>query len=91
MLGENCRSGCKTRDHRSWGECARSASLQLNGLESLGGGRDRQKKWDKELDLYRSARAQGIQPDSTRTPDIQRALDASDQSGKAYDASGSKT
>ena len=42
------------------------------------------KKWDKELALYRSARAQGIQPDGTSTAKIQQALDISDRTGKAY-------
>jgi len=43
-----------------------------------------QKKWDKELALYRSARAQGIQPDSTKTKDIRRAIDISEKTGTAY-------
>lgn len=42
------------------------------------------KKWDKELDLYRSARAQGIQPDGTSTKQIQQAIDISNQTGHAY-------
>lgn len=42
------------------------------------------KKWDKELELYRSARKQGIQPDGTTTAKVQQALDASDKTGKAY-------
>ena len=46
-----------------------------------------QKRWDKELDLYKSARAQGIQPASTRTRDIRKALEISDKTGKAFDAS----
>ena len=45
-----------------------------------------QKKWDKELNLYKSARAQGIQPAGTSTRQIQDALDKSDKAGKAYDA-----
>jgi hypothetical protein len=42
------------------------------------------KKWDNELALYRSARAQGIQPDTTKTKDIRRAIDISNKTGKAY-------
>ena len=45
-----------------------------------------QKKWDKELDLYKQARNQGIQPAGTSTKAIQDALDKSDKAGKAYDA-----
>lgn len=43
-----------------------------------------EKKWDKELALYRSARAQGIQPNTTRTKDIRQALDVSDKTGYAF-------
>lgn len=43
-----------------------------------------QKKWDQELSLYRKARAQGIQPDTTKTKDIQKAIDVSNKTGYAY-------
>ena len=42
------------------------------------------KKWDNELALYRQARSQGIQPDTTKTKDIRRAIDISNKTGKAY-------
>ena len=45
-----------------------------------------QKKWDAELDSYRAARAEGIQPASTRTPDIEAAKRISDQTGQAFQA-----
>jgi len=45
-----------------------------------------QKKWNKELDLYKSAREQGIQPAGTSTKQIQTAIDASNKVGKAFDA-----
>jgi hypothetical protein len=45
-----------------------------------------QKKWDNELALYRKAREQGIQPNSTKTKDIRRAIDISDKTGQAYGA-----
>jgi hypothetical protein len=45
-----------------------------------------QKNWDKELDLYKTARKQGIQPASTKTRDIRKAIEASDKVGKAFDA-----
>ena len=46
-----------------------------------------QKKWDKELDLYKQARAQGIQPDGTSTKQIQKSIDVSNKTGVAYDGS----
>ena len=45
-----------------------------------------QKKWNKELDLYKSAREQGIQPAGTSTKQIQKAIDDSNKVGKAFDA-----
>ena len=82
----NCTRGCKTQDHESYGDCLRSKGAAVMGLESTGNSYSAQKKWDAELDLYRTTRAQGIQPETTRTKDIRKALDASDQTGKAYQA-----
>lgn len=44
------------------------------------------KKWDGELNEYRKARAQGIQPAGTTMAAIQEAYRASEVMGKAYDA-----
>ena len=78
-----CRSACPTPGvHRSWGECARAANIQVGDLMNATG----QKSWDRELNLYRSAREQGIQPASTKTADIRQALDASDKAGRAVGA-----
>ena len=78
-----CRTACPTPgSHASWGECARAANIQVGDLMNATG----QKSWDRELNLYRSAREQGIQPVSTRTADIHRAMDASDKAGTAVQA-----
>jgi hypothetical protein len=66
--------GCKAR------------TLQLSTGDAASNKGMPQKKWDKELDLYRSARKQGIQPAGTSTRQIQKALDDSNKVGKAYDA-----
>ncbi len=42
------------------------------------------KSWQGELDAYKSARAQGIQPDSTKMADIKKAVDISNKTGHAY-------
>lgn len=44
------------------------------------------KKWDGELQAYRDARAQGIQPSGTRMKDVVAAHKASETLGKAYNA-----
>jgi hypothetical protein len=44
------------------------------------------KKWEGELEAYRRARSEGIQPSGTSMKKIQEARRASDAMGKAYDA-----
>lgn len=82
-----CRSGCRTQDHGSWGECARAANLKVAYAGIGGGDATKQKKWDRELQAYRDARAEGIQPASTQMKDIVRAKEVSDKAGVAFDAS----
>lgn len=65
-----CRSGCPTKDHQSWGECARASRFYTNGVHQ----RDEYKRYDAELNDYASARMQGIQPKTTRRHDIDRAV-----------------
>jgi hypothetical protein len=79
-----CRTGCPTKDHASWGECARAANLRVAYCGIGGGDATVQKQWDHELDLYRQARKQGVRPDGTKTNQIMAALKASDAAGAAY-------
>lgn len=44
------------------------------------------KKWNNELDAYRAARAQGIQPSGTSMAHVKAAVEASDVMGRAFDA-----
>lgn len=44
------------------------------------------KKWNGELQAYRDARAQGIQPAGTTMRHVEEAYKASETLGKAYDA-----
>jgi hypothetical protein len=46
----------------------------------------RQKKWDAELAEYRSAVAQGIQPETTQSAGIRAAVKWSEETGKPYSA-----
>jgi hypothetical protein len=69
-----CRSGCPTQDHKSWGECARASRFYTHGVHQ----RDEYKAYDAELNDYASARMQGIQPKTTRRPDIDRAVREAD-------------
>jgi hypothetical protein len=66
--------GCKAR------------SLQLNTGDANSQKQMSNKKWNSELDAYRAARAQGIQPAGTSMAHIKAAVEASNTMGKAFDA-----
>lgn len=78
-----CGDGCPT-----FGACLRKKNIRIEGCRSATGGPDRtaQKKWDAELDAYKAARSQGIQPAGTTMPKIQSAVEVSNKVGKAFDA-----
>lgn len=80
-----CRAGCRTKDHASWGDCLRDAGVRTY-LASPSKGLDgtAQKRWDSELDLYRQARSEGIQPDGTTLNKVTEAMRKSDAAGMAY-------
>ncbi len=77
-----CRSGCPTQDHASWGECARSVHIGLWFSAEV----QRENAWNNELAEYRSARRNGIQPASTQTKDIRKAVAASNALDRPVDA-----
>ena len=66
--------GCKAR------------SLQLNTGDANSSKAMSNKKWNGELDAYRAARAQGIQPSGTSMAHVKAAVEASNAMGSAYDA-----
>lgn len=81
--GARCSSACLTKDHRTFGECMRSKNLSLNpNLSDTGAS----KAWDGELQAYRDARAQGIQPAGTSMAKVQEAIEISNRTGKAFNA-----
>jgi hypothetical protein len=66
--------GCKAR------------GLQLNTGDANSQKQVSNKKWNGELDAYRAARAQGIQPAGTSMAHVKAAVEASDVMGRAFDA-----
>lgn len=72
--GEDQCFGCKARN------------LQLNTGDASSQKSMSNKRWDGELDAYRAARAEGIQPSGTTMEKIQEARRASDAIGSAYDS-----
>lgn len=82
-----CSSSCSTKDHASYGACLRAKNLKTAYMQEWKGkDATAQKRADKSLDAYEAARKHGIQPKSTRPADVQRAVQISEQTGKAYQA-----
>jgi hypothetical protein len=78
-------------DHRTCGGpdvCfgCKAAGLQLSTGDASNQKSTSNKKWEGELNAYREARSQGIQPEGTSMEKINEARRASDVMGKAFDA-----
>lgn len=83
----NCSTGCLTKDHATWGECVRAKNTRVAWAASARGlDLTREKKWDQELQSYRDARAQGVQPAGTTTGQIREAMEISEETGRAFNA-----
>ena len=81
-----CRTGCPSQDHESWGDCLRASGLQMSTGDANNQKTMSDKKWNAELDAYKNARAQGIQPSGTTMAKVQEAVEISNKTGKAYGA-----
>lgn len=75
-----CRTGCPTKNHRSYAECARSVSITTGEVYA------RDNSWNKELDAYDNAVASGINPAGTTMAEVDKAVRISEATGVAYDA-----
>jgi hypothetical protein len=64
----------------------KAKGLQLNPGDAAGSKAMPKKQWDRELNMYKSAREQGIQPAGTSEAKVREALDKSDKAGRAYNA-----
>jgi hypothetical protein len=72
--GQNCRSGCRTKDHETFGECFRAADVQID-RHGLAGHRHLERDKDRRLGRYADARSQGLQPRDTSWGAIQSAFE----------------
>lgn len=77
-----CSSTCPTQDHETYGACMRAKNIKIADV----GYTTANKKHTTELSAYAKARAEGIQPKSTRKHDIEKAVRTSDKTGTAYQA-----
>lgn len=73
--------------HATFGECLRAKNIGVAYCASARGhDYTAEKNKVRELESYRAARAQGIQPASTFTKDIRAAVETSNIIGRPYDA-----
>jgi len=78
----NCRSGCKTKDHETYGQCLSAANIRAAATMNNPLASDVK----KELSAYRSARVNGIQPEGTTMNKVREAESASRALGRPYNA-----
>lgn len=76
MAGENCSSGCRTRDHRSYSECMRSKGIRHHALGGTEPSRTEQKRFERENAMYRQAVKDGLQPANVSAGAVNAAYDA---------------
>jgi len=82
MDDNNCTTGCRTKDHATYGQCLSSNKPGVTGVNvtrDVSAGM----KWETEIKEYRTARAQGIQPRSTQLKDIRSAVSRSNRNDTA--------
>jgi hypothetical protein len=86
MPTTNCSSGCPTPGaHKSWGECVRSKNAKTlwvapdNNLTT-------QKQWQKDIDAFRAAKRQGINPEGSGRAQVERAIKVSNETGNPFGA-----
>lgn len=82
-----CTTGCPTKDCGSYAECLRGKRARVAYCNTAGGmDLTTQKNWDRDLDAYRDARRQGIQPSSSSRQSVDAAVQISNETGQAFQA-----
>lgn len=83
-MGTRCTCG---QGHETFGACIRAKGVRVGWSQSAKGldATEEKNKW-RELNLYKTARDQGIQPGGTQEHQVRAALDVSDKTGRAFNA-----
>lgn len=75
-MGENCSSNCATKSHATWGECQRAKGIKIAYCAShKGQDYTAQKRWDKELNDFKRAKDNGVNPEGTTRAKINKAYE----------------
>lgn len=77
-----CSSGCRTKDHKSYGACLKSKGIQIEGVEA----HDVNRKIRSDVEEYVDARREGIQPESISLKDTMMARRITEATGVPYRA-----
>lgn len=78
----NCSSGCPTQDHATYGQCMKAKGAVVGVITPNQDYANRSRFWT-EIKEYREAKAQGIQPKSSKLEDIRAAVNRSQRSDTA--------
>lgn len=73
--------------HKTFGECIRNKGITIGYCGQGGGDATSQKKWDREITAYYDTVKQGIEPAGTSMRQIRQAVEISNKTGVAFDAS----
>lgn len=73
-----CRSGCRTKDHQSWGACLKAANVKAQWLGGTGMSYGDEKAFYQIDTDYRAALDAGVDPGSFERKDVDAALRAAD-------------
>lgn len=80
-----CATSCKTKNHKTFGECLRAQNIRVAYCGIGGGDATVQRQWDRDNEAFRSAVRQGIHPKTTNRRDVEDAVILSDATGVAHD------
>lgn len=84
LEGTRCTCGA---GHATFGACLRAKNIRVAYCQSASGkDATAQKKWDAELQAFRDANAQGIEPAGSSMRQIRAAVEASNATGEAFKA-----
>lgn len=78
----SCSSGCRTKNHSSYGECLRAKRVQIEGADAR---KYMGSVW-KQHDAYAEARYAGLQPETWYAKDVETAWRETERTGKPFRA-----
>lgn len=82
-----CRTGCIIKDCESYAACLKTGAPRVLYANSAKGfDYSTEKAWNRDLDAYKQARSEGLQPASTKREAVEAARRISDATGTAFKA-----